>query len=94
MDRALEELADAGLIRYDDETSTVLIINAVKYLPRQTKMNKSVVNDVIYNNTPLAEELLKHHPYIRTWEEWTEEAQFTLDSRNSKEGWDDDGAPF
>lgn len=93
-ERALEELAEAGLTLYDDETSTVLIINAVKYLSRQPKMNKSVVNDVIYNNTPLAEELLKHHPYIRQWSEWTDDADFALSSRSAEKEWDDDETPF
>ncbi len=69
VDTALEELAEAGLVLYDDESSTVLVINAVKYLATKSKeMRKSVINCLVYNRTPLAEELLKHHPHIRTWE--------------------------
>ncbi len=95
VNRALEELAEAGLVLYHDETSTVLVVNAVKYLATKSKeMRKSVVNCLVYNRTPLAEELLKHHPHIRTWEEWTEEARFILDSRNAKGEWDDDGVLF
>ena len=95
VDTALEELAEAGLVLYHDETSTVLVVNAVKYLATKSKeMRKSVVNCLVYNRTPLAEELLKHHPHIRTWEEWTEEARFRLDSRNAKGEWDDDGVLF
>lgn len=96
VDEALAELAEAGLVLYDDETSTVLIINAVKYLPKSKEMRKSVVNDLIFNNSPLADELLRAHPHIRQWDEWTEEVQYTFDSRKAKQGWDDkdDETPF
>jgi len=89
VDEALAELAEAGLVLYDDERSTVLIINAVKYLPKSKEMRKSVVNDLIFNNSPLADELLRAHPCIRQWEEWTEEAQSILGSRSAKKEWDD-----
>ena len=95
VEKALMELAALELVLYDNENSMVLVINAVKYLAQKSKqMRQSVVNCIVYNNTPLAEELLKRHPYIRTWEEWTEEAQCNVDSRNAKEKRDDDGMQF
>ena len=93
VDSAFEELAGAGLTLYDDETSTVLVLNAVKYLQRTKPMRTSVVNDVTYINSPLAEELVNRHQ-LRQWEEWTEEAEFVLSSRNAKEGWNDEETPF
>ena len=93
VDSALEELAGAGLTLYDDETNTVLVLNAVKYLQRTKPMRTSVVNDVTYINSPLAEELVSRHQ-LRQWEEWTERAEFVLSSRNAKEDWKDDETPF
>jgi hypothetical protein len=95
VEKALMELAARELVLYDNENSTVLIINAVKYLATKSKeMRKSVVNCLVYNRTPLADEFLKRHPHIRTWEEWTEDAQCTVDSRNVKEKREDDGIKF
>ncbi len=93
VDSALEELARAGLTLYDDETSTVLVLNAVKYLQRTKPMRTSVVNDVTYINSPLAEELVNRHQ-LRQWGEWTDEAEFVLASRKAKEDCKDDEMPF
>ena len=93
VDSALEELAGAGLTLYDDETSTVLVLNAVKYLQRTKQMRTSVVNDVTYINSPLAEELVNLHQ-LRQWEEWTDEAEFALSSRKAIEDWKEDETPF
>jgi hypothetical protein len=93
VDGALRELVEAGLVMYDYEKSIVLILNAVKYLQRTKPMRKSVVNDAIYINSPLTEELVKRHQ-LRQWDEWTEEAEFALSSRNSGQGWEDDGIQF
>jgi hypothetical protein len=90
VDGALDELTEAGFVRYDDEKSVVLIINAVKYLQRTSAMRKSVVNDLIYVDSFLTEEMLKHHPYVRQWEEWTEDAQFIVDSRSASKEWEEE----
>jgi hypothetical protein len=91
---ALAELAVADLVLYDDEASVVLVINAVKYLQRTKEMRRSVINDLVYNDTPLADDLLKRHSHIKQWEEWTDEDRCIVDSRNSKKEWEDDGVPF
>ena len=93
VDIALPDLAEAGLVLYDDETSTVLVLNAVKYLQKTTQMRKSVVKDVIYINSPLAEELANRHQ-LRQWSEWTDDAEFALSSRSAEKEWDDDETPF
>ena len=90
---ALADLAEAELVLYDDETSTVLVLNAVKYLQRTTQMRVSVVNDVIYINSPLAEEMVRRHQ-LRGWDEWTDGAESALASRNARKELDDDGIQF
>ena len=89
------ELAEAGLVKYDDAKSVVWVVNALRYIQDTHQMRKSVINDLCFNTSSfLVEEFLKHHPHVREWSEFTEDVQFKLDSCTEKEEWDDGGIPF
>lgn len=65
---ALKELASKDLVLNDPQKSYVLIVQAVKYLHQKgERMRKSVVNDVLYNNTHLVGIILDKHPFIIRW---------------------------
>jgi len=85
----LAELIKAELVLYCDDTATVFIINAVKYLQNTKQMRLSIVKDVLYNNSPLSEKLLIKHN-IRSWAEWGDDEELALAQREA-EGLEEDG---
>ena len=95
VEQALIELAEAGMVKYDDAKSVVWVVNALRYIQDTPQMRKSVINDLCFNASSfLVEELLKHHRHVRGWPEFTEEVQFELDSCNAKEELDNGEVPF
>lgn len=95
--QALGDICEAGMVKYDDAKSVVWIVNALKYIQDTPQMRKSVINDLVFNaESCLVGELLKKHPCVRSWPEFTENVRFELDSHDAKNGWkEDDGeVPF
>ncbi len=95
VEQALIELAEAGMVKYDDAKSVVWVVNALRYIQNTTQMRKSVLNDLCFNtSSSLVEEFLKYHSHVRGWSEFTEDVQFKLDSCTEKEELDDGEIPF